>query len=228
MRKLLAAVAVIVVLLVVADRVAVVIVETRIGDTIRSQQALPSRPSVKISGFPFLTQVARHSFDKVTFDASTVTVSGKNPVVIESVTATLRDVHTSSDYSRGTVRSATGSGVITYASLSKQLGSTVSWGGTGSNGRGRLRASATATVLGQSITASASAQLVLTGRNTIGFSGVQLASVGVPQLAVSAVEAIFKKSLTLSGLPVGLSVSDVSANPQGVQLSLIGRDLALK
>jgi hypothetical protein len=227
-RKLLAAVAVIVVLLVIADRVAVVIVETRIGDTIQSQQALTSRPSVKISGFPFLTQVARHSFDKVTFDASTVTVSGEDPVVIESVTATLRHVHASSDYSHGTVQSATGSGVISYASLSKQVGSPVGWAGTGSDGRGRLQASATVTVLGQPITASASAQLVLTGPSTIGFSDVQLAGVGVPQLAVATLEAVFKKSLTISGLPVGLSVSDVSANPRGVELSLTGRDLVLK
>lgn len=228
MRKLLAAVAVIIVLLVIADRVAVVVVETRIGDTIQSQQALTSRPSVKISGFPFLTQVARRSFDKVTFDANTVTVSGKTPIVIESVTASLRHVRTSSDYSHGTVQSATGSGVISYASLSKQLGSPVGWGGSGTNGRGRIQASATVTAFGQSITATASAQLVLTGPNVIGFSGVEIVGVDVPQLAVSAVESVFKKSLTISGLPVGLSVSDVSANPRGVALSLQGRNLALK
>jgi hypothetical protein len=227
-RKLLAAVAVIIVLLVVADRVAVVIVEARIGDAIQSQQNLSSRPSVKIAGFPFLTQVARRSFDKVTFNANTVTVSGANPVVIESVSATLRHVHTSSDFSAGTVQTATGSGVITYASLSKELGSTLSWGGTGSNGRGRLKASATVTVLGQSVTGSASAQLVLTGTNALGFSGVQVEGVGVPQLAVSALESVFKKSLKISGLPVDLSVTDVSANPRGVALSLGGQDLRLK
>jgi hypothetical protein len=82
-------------------------------------------------------------------------------------------------------------------------------------------------VLGQTFTGSVSAQIVLTGSNEIGFTGVQFVGIGVPQLAVSALEAVFRKSLTIKNLPAGLSVGDVSANPQGVALTLQGRNLTI-
>jgi hypothetical protein len=228
MRKLIAAVAVLAVILVVLDRVALVVVETRIGDVIQTDQHLKSRPQVKIGGFPFLTQILSKQFDSVRFDAAEVSVGGADPLVVASVSAQLRNVRVAGDLSSGTAQTASGSGVIGYPSLSTLLGAELSWGGVGSNGRGRLTATRSVTVLGQQFHGTVSAQLLLSRPNVVGFTGVQLAEVGLPQDAVRALEAVFQKSFALSGLPIGLTVNDISAQPQGVALVLQGHNLHLK
>jgi LmeA-like phospholipid-binding len=58
MRKLVAALLVVGILLVITDRVAVVIAQRDISSRVASAYDLPGRPAVRIHGFPFLTQVA--------------------------------------------------------------------------------------------------------------------------------------------------------------------------
>jgi hypothetical protein len=230
-RKLIAAmVAVVVVLglLVVADRVALGVVESRIASTIQQDQQLQSRPSVKIDGFPFLTQVARHRFGRVTFRATDIKAGGTTAVDVASVSAVLNDVRTSNDFSSATAATATGTGTVTYAALSDQLGTTLSWGGTTSGTEDRLKATPKVTVLGQTLSASVTAQVQVTSAHTIGFTNVKVVGVGVPQLFVSGLEKVFAGSLTVSDLPAGLSLRAVSPTPEGVTLTLTGTNVQLQ
>jgi hypothetical protein len=223
----LIAVIVLLALLVVADRVALGVVESRIAQTIQDDQHLPTRPSVKIDGFPFLTQVARHRFGRVSFHATDIQAGGSTPIVVASVSAVLENVHTSNDFSNATAATASGTGTITYASLSQELGTTLSWGGTTSTAQDRLKATPKVTVLGQTLSASVTAQVQVTSPDSIGFTNVQIVGVGVPQLFVTALETVFTKSLEVSGLPAGLSLRSVSPTPDGVTLNLTGQNLRL-
>src|SRR3954471_11627595 len=56
MRRALLGVAVLLVLLVVGDRVAATVAAHVMASRVQQSQGLPTRPSVSIGGFPFLTQ----------------------------------------------------------------------------------------------------------------------------------------------------------------------------
>src|SRR3954464_3756232 len=65
MRRLISTVVVLVAVLVLVDRVAVLYAEHRVAAAVRNTEHLDSTPSVKIHGFPFLTQLAREEFGDV-------------------------------------------------------------------------------------------------------------------------------------------------------------------
>src|SRR6266487_1277477 len=67
-------VAVLIALLVAADRVGLYVAERLAGDTIESSQDLSSRPDVDIGGFPFLNQAITGNYDKITVTAHDVPV----------------------------------------------------------------------------------------------------------------------------------------------------------
>jgi len=65
MRALLVVVLLLVGLAVVADRVAVGVAETRVGEQLAAEGGLAGTPEVDITGFPFLTQAIGGRYDEV-------------------------------------------------------------------------------------------------------------------------------------------------------------------
>jgi hypothetical protein len=65
MRKWLIALGIVLVLLVALDRIGVVVAEDQIASRVQSSQGLAHKPSVSISGFPFLTQVIGGRYDRL-------------------------------------------------------------------------------------------------------------------------------------------------------------------
>lgn len=90
MRKLLIGLTVLVILLVVADRVAVKIAENRIGSQIEAAYGLSSRPTVSIQGFPFLTQVITGDYPEV--DVSTPQAQA-GAATLDGLRVRFTDVH---------------------------------------------------------------------------------------------------------------------------------------
>lgn len=89
MRKLLAALVVLVGLALVADAGSAAYAEYRVSRELRSSLSLAADPDVRINGFPFLTQAAAGVYRSVDVRASAVPVSGFGEVTVE---ATLRGV----------------------------------------------------------------------------------------------------------------------------------------
>lgn len=89
MRKLIIALLIIVALAVVADFGAAAYAERTVAQQIRQQLALPSEPSVRIHGFPFLTQAVAGHYTAIDVQASAVPVDPLRDLNIE---ATLHDV----------------------------------------------------------------------------------------------------------------------------------------
>ena len=52
-------------LLVAVDRISVALAESAVATTLQNSQHLPSKPSVDIDGFPFLTQLASGNYSKI-------------------------------------------------------------------------------------------------------------------------------------------------------------------
>lgn len=89
MRRLVIGLLVVVGLLVVADFGAAALAESAVSRQMRSQLALADDPSVRINGFPFLTQAVSGEYSSVDVDAQRITLGQLREL---GVRAQLRDV----------------------------------------------------------------------------------------------------------------------------------------
>ncbi|MBV9163240.1 MAG: DUF2993 domain-containing protein [Pseudonocardiales bacterium] len=89
MRKLIITVLVVVVLAVAVDFGAASLAEHTVATQLRQQLRLPSDPSVRINGFPFLTQALAGRYSAINVQASGLSVGSLHDLDVE---ATLHDV----------------------------------------------------------------------------------------------------------------------------------------
>lgn len=198
------ALVVLIVLLVIADRVALGIAERKAGETLQTSQGLQQRPSVSVAGFPFLTQLAAGDFDHVTITAHDVPIGNSTrTLAVDTLRVDLRQVTVPHDFSWVRAATASADARIAYPALSDALGATIDYGGNGQVGVG-------GSVAGRSLHAtvrpvvSAGRRLTLAGLNGI-LPGIEL-----------------------QGLPFGVTVDGVSAEPDGLHVRLSGRNLVYR
>lgn len=218
-----------VVLAVVVDRAACWIAEDRAAVKFQASQHLAAKPNVKIAGFPFLTQVAHRSFDHVSIAARNLLIdSNGRQVQINTLQVELHGVEVSKDLSSATARSGTGRAVIGYPDLSRSSGVSVDWAGNSSDSRGRVKATKTIKILGQSFSGSVSAEVVVAGRNTVEFAKpkVTVSGLGVPQIVTDQFAGLLPP-LVLDGLPSGLTVRNVTADPDGLIVDLTAKNVTV-
>ena len=228
-RGVAAVVVVLAVLAVVIDRVAVRIAEDQAASRFQSREHLSHKPTVTIRGFPFLNQVVAGHFDDVTLTAADLVLVGDGrSVTITTLYARLRGLTLSRDLSSATAESGTGRAVISYPSLSRATGATVEWAGRTADSQGRVRARKTVTVLGQDFTGSVSAEVGVSGRNVVEFASptMNFGGVVVPQIVADQFAGLLPP-LVLDGLPAGLTVRDVTADPAGIIVDLTARNIRL-
>lgn len=72
----IAALAIVAVLLVAADRIALLVAESQIADRVQKSQQLSAHPQVSIKGFPFLTQVLGGRYHELDVSVRNVTRGG--------------------------------------------------------------------------------------------------------------------------------------------------------
>ena len=111
--------AVLVVLLVIADQVAKAYAQNMIASKLQSSSGLSAKPSVTIEGFPFLTQVAAHNIGAIDLSASDVQ-AGK--LDISSVKARATGVHLNSSFNSATTDQITGTALIRFDALASATG----------------------------------------------------------------------------------------------------------
>jgi hypothetical protein len=216
-------------LLVAADRIALVVAERTAASTIQRSQHLDHTPSVSVAGFPFLTQLVAGDFHQVTVRAKDVPAgSGARALTVSAVTVVLHRVHVAGDLSSVRAESGTAAGTISYANLSKAIGTPVRYAGT-SNGVGRVSVSATVSIAGRSITGTVTAGIALSG-STLTFTHPSVgAGVGqLPAAALATLTAVFGAPLPLGDLPFGVRVDGLHAGSAGVTIDLSGADLVYR
>lgn len=124
MRKLLIGLAVLVVLLVAADRIALAVAEHKISDRVAAAYGLPAKPGVSIQGFPFLTQVLAGDYGQIDVSASQVQAGG---TMLHDMVARFTGVHASLSQVLGhgagtvTAQRATGTAVVSYREVDQWL-----------------------------------------------------------------------------------------------------------
>ncbi|HEY1698609.1 MAG TPA: DUF2993 domain-containing protein [Trebonia sp.] len=194
-------------------------------------QGFPGTPTVTIEGWPFLTQVAERDVKTVTITSGPST---KDNLEISGIHATASGVHITSSFNGATIDSVTGNAQVPFSSLSSALG--VSNALNSALGNSGLPASELG--LGTSATLSADpsagtnavkvtdGSLVTTAKITTASGNtimVQPAGISIAGFPVQ----LPGFTLRMPDLPMGLTVSGVSVDNQGVSIAVTARDTSL-
>ncbi|MFH8467342.1 DUF2993 domain-containing protein [Streptomyces sp. NPDC017991] len=234
-------------LFVIADRVAVGFAEDEAADRLKTNEGLSSTPDVSIKGFPFLTQVVGGELDEVQvgikdYEADTSgATNGTDADVpakirIDNLTAQMRGVAFSGDYSSAKAATATGTATISYAELLKAAkaepvdvaaGVTAQVVGLSDGGNGKIKVEVEATVLGTKLPRPVSvlSSVSVKGDNVV-VNADSLPNLGV-QLAEDKVRLITDFQQKIDGLPGGIKLDKVEAAAKGVDIDVKGSDVSL-
>jgi hypothetical protein len=224
LRIVLIVVIVLAALLVGADFAARAYAENKAASEIK-QQGFPKKPSVDIEGFPFLTQVAAHEFHDIQISSSNVP---EGPLDIESINASLKDVHINGAFSGGTIGSLDGTAAVTFTALSNAmtseagpLGQLANVGLTlSADGSDKVKATLNAVVF----SGTAVWRVTNTYSNDVNTINVQLAATG--GLPESLLKPISDITLRLPPLPLHLEIQSISVTPSGLVGTLTGQDVS--
>ena len=229
LRRLIIVLVILFGLFVAADRIAVRMAESEAASKLQSSRDLAQKPSVSIGGFPFLTQLLDSKLDEVKVHANDMAVHGPSgpSVTLETFDADLKGVKVSSNYSTAVADTATGTAVISYASLTAALPNhpTVSYGG---DGKVKVSGKVDIPILGEQ-QVSGTADISVVNGDTIGISNISDLSglSGIDQAAASIVTAFLEPQFQLQGLPTGLKLTQLQAVPDGVSISVTGTNVVL-
>ncbi|MFB7665064.1 DUF2993 domain-containing protein [Kitasatospora sp. NPDC056138] len=205
-------------LLVGADRIAVGVAQDEAADKLAGSGVISGRPTVRIDGFPFLTQAVAGRFDSVRLSGEGVTVSdGREQVPLRSFSVRLSGVEVGSNYRSATVHSGSGSGVVSYADVARLVSGgeqiELSYAGPGT-----VKATVGGVPIGQGNVHSKG--------NTITADGFQLGALG-SLLNGAANGVLGPRSFTLTNLPAGLGLQSATPQQDGLKLSFQGSDVKL-
>ncbi|BEP12791.1 hypothetical protein acdb102_11020 [Acidothermaceae bacterium B102] len=206
------------VLVIVADRFAARVAGQVVADRIKASQHLTTTPTVKINGFPFLTQLMNGSYDDV--DASAADVRNGN-VRATSLTLHLHGVHvTAMDVLTQSVKTisvdrADGSVLLSYADINALVKADGVKVTPGKNGV--VTVAGSVVVGGQTFKGSGSGSVEATAAGIkVTISGLKAA--GVP----AAVTALLRTKLSFlipnTSLPYGIKVKTVVVSATGVDV----------
>ncbi|ONK13471.1 DUF2993 domain-containing protein [Streptomyces sp. MP131-18] len=226
---------VLIVLAIVADRVALWIAEGEVASRARDTLGLTEEPSVSVQGFPFLTQVVGGNLDRVDLglDEYTAQVDDQE-LVVQELDVQLNDVELTDGYSGAVAGRAEGEGLIDYEELTRAYGELLAISGNGFGvefgyaEEGRLLLTLQATVLGQSLdVGEVPGEIVLDG-DTI---RLEVDDAAIPDTGGEEVQAAIREQLdqerTLSGLPDGLTLDEVEPTQDGLSLGITGSNVEI-
>jgi hypothetical protein len=223
LRTVIIVVIVILGLLVALDFGARAFAENKMASEIQ-QQGFPKKPSVSINGFPFLTQVISRDFKNIQVSSSNIT---EGPLLIQSINATMTDVHVNSSFQSGTVDHLHGTMIVTFPALANamtsqagNLGSLIGSGLTLSDA-GNNEVKASLDLLGGLASGTAVWKVSRTGHNDI---NVQLvSSSGIGSAASGAISDI---TVPLPSLPLGMTIQSINVTPTGLVAVVTGQNVS--
>ncbi|MCU1621251.1 MAG: uncharacterized protein JWL79_96 [Frankiales bacterium] len=197
MKKLLLSLLVLLVLLAVADRVAVHYVDRAVADRMQADGKLDARPVVDIKGFPFLTQAVRGHYDRTDVHIRDLTRSGVTISRLDvTVTGASIPLSKVGQATAVPVQAIHATAVLTYYELAHESG-----------------------LAGLTVKAQGSQQVLVTGK-IAGVSGSVTSTIALKgdRIVVSSLGGVLDFSVRIPALPYGLHLDSATAASDGIHL----------
>ena len=204
--------AVLVVLLVIADQIAKAYAQNAIAGKLQSSAGLSAKPSVAIEGFPFLTQVAAHDIGAIDLSASDIQ-AGK--LDISSVKAKATGVHLNSGFNNATIDQIAGTALITFDALANATGAqgvTITADPAGGPNVAKVSVGP--------VTATARIVQTVPGQITVRMESLN-------GIAASIIGSLPDYTIQVPKLPAGLQVRGVSVTDQGIIVDVSAQNTSL-
>ena len=204
----------------VGDRFAHRRAEREIAVLLQTQLGTPERPMVNIEGFPFLTQVAADSIDRVHVLADQLGETTSAPLILAHADLIMTDVDTNDWFKSMKVAHSEGTGRMDYARLSSLAGAPLAYGG-----QGRLEIAVNTTVVRREVEAVITGLPRLNAKDqtmTLSDAKIAVAGVNLPDFTAQALLAAVLKPIPLKGMPLGMTVTKIVAAEDGLQVDLVG------
>jgi hypothetical protein len=234
-RRLLTLIVVLVLLLVVADRVAWYVAERGVATAIQQSEDLPQQPDVSIGGFPFLTQAWKGVYDDVDVKFRDVPAPEAG-VDVEKLDAHLRGVHiplkdvVDRNVQRAPVDAAAATGWVSFATLdaatAHQIPSsqvTVHYG----PGSAPDRVSVTGTYHGPTGNVQLKGEARLEAQDGSLVVTIVPESLNLPPLVRNAVARLLGLTYRVPDLPFGFQVRSVAVGKAGVSATATAKNVVL-
>jgi len=219
-RIVLIVAAVLLVLALVGDRVAAHAAQSAVATRMQSEAPLPDKPTVRVHGFPFLTQLFGGRYTDVELTAHQVTARQLSNL---SVHAHLQGLHVPfSDLTSGRIDEVPvdhvqGTVAVPYDEIARAVrlpGLSVTGSGDSVQVAGQV------TALGQTFTASAHARLeVRDGTVVVTADHARVVGVRLPAALLPVVERGLSFAVPVQSLPFGLRLTGVEAAPDELRVS---------
>jgi hypothetical protein len=213
------------------DRVSVYVAQNSVASKLTNYAQFDDKPTVRIGGFPFLTQVVQGKYDNVEVKSEAVTVGNVQKARFD---VHLRGMSLPLSKAFGghvdsvPVHQVQGTVELSYADLSRISevpGLTFSRAGNSLRVTGSINVPVVGTIGPVSITASTA---VVSGGLKIGVQALQIAGSTVAGATLSAVNDILDSAITLPRLPFGLNVTTVSVDDYGLVIHGAGTNVVLR
>ncbi|MEU7296494.1 LmeA family phospholipid-binding protein [Streptomyces exfoliatus] len=205
------------------DRLAVAYAESEASGRVKLSAARTESIEVDIKGFPFLTQVADQRFDEIDVKATGVSATaGSKRIRVDELTMALRDVTVTGDWAGAKAGSASGTALISYADLTaaSDREATVAYGGNG-----KVKVTGGVTVMGRTLTRTVLSTVTVVNGDTIKVRADEVPGEGIPGIEEMVRERTdFERPI---GVIAGMKVEKVEPRPEGLAVTVSGRDIVL-
>ena len=213
--------------LIAGDRVANAVAQNVLAAQLQTELNTPTRPDVRIGGFPFVTQVLGGSFSSVDVTASDATVQdGGAAVSIARLDATVTDITASDRFQTIVAGRGEATALVDWDSVSALAGQQVSHVADD-----RMRIDFSVPIGRLSIEGYITGRPQLNSEEQtviVADPKVTVASVDVPQAVVDAVSRVVLQPYPIEDLPYDIQVTGLVVQPDGLALSGTGREIPLR
>ncbi len=226
-RRVVISIIVVLVVLVALDFGAKAFAESEAASQIQ-KQGFPTKPSVSIAGFPFLTQVATRHFDKITISSASFPAG---PITVTSLNVVADNVRLNSSFNGGSAGPLNGTILISLGAIGDALsaaGPLAGFLGGGPNGGVKISSvgsnllKGSLNLAGGILSASATWRVETTGPHQITLH--LISSNGLPSGVLGKAKNV---TLPLSSLPAGLVLKGgLNSSSNGLRAHVFARSLS--
>ena len=207
------------------DRFAQHRAEQKAAAALQPRLGTPQPPQVDIEGFPFVTQVASRLIDRIHIVADQIGTTNDALLTLAHADLVLTDVATNDWFKTMNISHAEGTALLDYAKLSSLAGAPMTYGSDG-----RVELDIKTTVLGRDVEAVVSGTPRLNAKEqtmTLSDAKIAVAGVNLPEFTSQALLVALLKPIPLKGMPLGMTVTRITAAEDGVHVDLVGDNLAV-